>query len=118
MLCRSDAASPGDCDAVARWRPHNRPPAAFVKPELLALAGLLKKGRGLLMAHALIDAQDQPRALVAEAATEVLVTSARATNPRLSSRAIVHRSGSRDVTESLLATAQLWRRRLKAELRC
>ena len=77
-----------------------------VKPELLALAGLLKKGRGLLMAHALIDAQDQPRALVAEAATEVLRLHLHAQQIQGFPRAIVHRSGSRDVTESLLATAQ------------
>ena len=55
-----------------------------VKPELLALAGLLKKGRGLLMAHALIDAQDQPRALVAEAATEVCDCICTRSNPGLS----------------------------------
>lgn len=46
------------------------------RPELLALAGCLKKGQGLLMAHSLLDAGTQgasaPRALVADAATEVL----------------------------------------------
>jgi hypothetical protein len=38
------------------------------------LAGLLKKGRGLLVAHALVPGGDAeaPRAWVAEAATEVL----------------------------------------------
>lgn len=77
-----------------------------VKPELLALAGLLKKGRGLLMAHSLIDAQDQPRALVAEAATEVLRLHLNVQSIQGFPRAVVHRSGSRDVTESLLATAQ------------
>ena len=58
------------------------------------------------MAHALIDAQDQPRALVAEAATEVLRLHLHAQQIQGFPRAIVHRSGSRDVTESLLATAQ------------
>ena len=93
-------------DAPRRWRPHDRSPRRCdgrfnpVKPELLALAGLLKKGRGLLMAHALIDAQDQPRALVAEAATEVLRLHLHAQQIQGFPRAIVHRSGSRDVTES------------------
>ena len=69
------------------------------------------------MAHALIDAQDQPRALVAEAATEVLRLHLHAQQIQGFPRAIVHRSGSRDVTESLLATAQLWSGCFETELR-
>mmetsp|Transcript_11353 Transcript_11353/g.16976 ORF Transcript_11353/g.16976 Transcript_11353/m.16976 type:complete len:640 (+) Transcript_11353:367-2286(+) len=45
------------------------------RPELLEIAASLKKGQGLLMAHALIDAEaygSAPRSLVADAATEVL----------------------------------------------
>lgn len=77
-----------------------------VKPELLALAGLLKKGQGLLMAHALIDADDGPRALVAEAATEVLRLHLHAESIQGFPRAIVHRGGSARINDGLLSTAQ------------
>ena len=42
------------------------------RPELLEIASSLKKGQGLLIAYALIDAEAYGRALIADAATEVL----------------------------------------------
>ena len=81
-----------------------------VKPELLAVAGHLKKGQGLLMAHALIDAGDRgARALVAEAATEVLRLHLQDRAIQGFPRAIVYRANAELPTQTedaLLGTAQ------------
>lgn len=64
------------------------------RPELLALAGCLKKGQGLLMAHALIDAGtygSASRALIADAATEVIRLHLHDHNIQGFPRAVVYR---------------------------
>ncbi|KAJ8605380.1 hypothetical protein CTAYLR_002390 [Chrysophaeum taylorii] len=64
------------------------------RPELLGLAGCLKKGQGLLMAHALIDAGahgSASRAVVSDAATEILRLHLQDHNIQGFPRAVVYR---------------------------
>lgn len=73
------------------------------RPELLALAGCLKKGQGLLMAHALIDAGtygSASRALIADAATEVLRLHLHDHNIQGFPRAVVYRDRTDTVPSS------------------